>query len=113
VPRSRRTFSRQTLDAAEVLGQQVAQARRERRLTLEELAERAGVAPFTVSKVERGDPTVALGTAFEVARLVGVPLFGVEDRTTMAGLVRQGRDRLTLLPARVRTSAGEAPDGDF
>jgi hypothetical protein len=50
VPRTRRTFSRQTLDAAEVLGQQVAQARRERRLTLEELAERAGVTPFTSSR---------------------------------------------------------------
>ena len=105
MPRTRRTFSQQTTDAATVLGQQVAQARRERRLTQEELAERAGVTPFTVSKVERGDPTVALGTAFEVARLVGVPLFGVDDRATMDGLARQGRDRLTLLPARVRPSA--------
>ena len=26
-------------------------------------------------KVERGDPSVALGTAFEAATLVGVPLF--------------------------------------
>jgi transcriptional regulator with XRE-family HTH domain len=113
MPRTRGTYSRHTLDAAKVLGQQVAQARRERRLTLEELAERAGVTPFTVSKVERGDPTVRLGTAFEVARLVGVPLFGVEDRATMDELVRQGRDLLTLLPARVRPSAMKAPDDDF
>ena len=113
MPRTRRTFSQQTIDAATVLGQQVAQARRERRLTQEELAERAGVTPFTVSKVERGDPTVALGTAFEVARLVGVPLFGVDDRVTMDSLVRRGGDRLSLLPVRVRPSATKAPDGDF
>ncbi|CAN5749670.1 hypothetical protein BH20ACT2_BH20ACT2_15470 [soil metagenome] len=37
----------------------MAQARRERRLTLEEPTDRAGVTPFTVSKVEWGDPTVA------------------------------------------------------
>lgn len=113
MPRTRRTFSRQTLDAAEVLGLQVAQARRERRWTLEDLAERAGVTPFTVRKVERGDPTVALGTAFEVAWLVGVPVFGTEDRTTMAGLVRQGRDRLALLQTRVRPASTEVPSGDF
>lgn len=111
--RTRRTFSPYTLDAAGVLGTQVAQARREKRWTLEELAERAGVTPFTVRKVERGDPTVAVGTAFEVARLVGVPLFGTDDRTTMEGLLRQGRERLALLPVRVRAAPSQVPSGDF
>ena len=53
------------------------------------------------------------GHRVEVAWLVGVPLFGVDDRTSMAGLVRQGRDRLALLPTVVRPPADEAPDGDF
>lgn len=111
--RTHRVFSHYTLDAAGVLGTQIAQARREKRWKQEELAERAGVAPFTVRKVERGDPTVALGTAFEIARLVGVPLFGAEDPATMTGLLRQGRDRLALLPARVRSAPSRVPSGDF
>ena len=50
-------------------------ARRERRWTLAELAERVGVSVVTIRKVERGDPTVALGTAFEAAVIAGVVLF--------------------------------------
>jgi DNA-binding XRE family transcriptional regulator len=113
VPRTTRTFSSYTLDAAAVLGMQVAQARREKRWTIDQLAERAGVTPFTVRKVERGDPTVAMGTAFEIAWLVGVPLFGTDDRSVMADILRQGRDRLSLLPARVRQTPSRVPSGDF
>lgn len=29
----------------------------------------------TIQKIERGDPTVAIGTVFEAATLLGVPLF--------------------------------------
>ena len=46
-------------------------------------------------------------------RLVGVPLFGSDDRTTMAGLLRQGRERLALLPVRVRAAPSQVPSGDF
>lgn len=105
------TFAPQTLDAARVLGLEVARARRERRWTLAELADRAGVSAVTLRKVERGDPTVALGTAFEVATLLGIELFGA-DRAGLADLVERGRDRLALLPARVREPAGELHD-DF
>lgn len=113
MPRTRRAFSRQTRDAAQVLGNQIAQARRERRWTLEELAARAGVTPFTVRKVERGDPTVALGTAFEVAWLLGVPLFGSTEPGSLAGALRQGQDRLALLSTRVRPAPSKVPSGDF
>lgn len=113
MPRTTRTFSNYTRDAAAVLGTQVAQARRDKRWTIEQLAERAGVTPFTVRKVERGDPTVAMGTAFEIAWLVGVPLFGTDDRAAMADHLRQGRDRLSLLPARVRQAPSRVPSGDF
>ena len=74
-----------------------------------ELAERLGVSPVTLRKVERGDPTVALGTAFEAAALVGVALFDpdpgrrdLESQLTAA--------RLAVLPATVRTPT---PDDNF
>ena len=44
------------------LGGDVALARKKRRLTTMMMAERLGVAKSTYPKVEKGDPTVAMGT---------------------------------------------------
>jgi transcriptional regulator with XRE-family HTH domain len=43
------------------LGTDIAQARRRRHLTVRMMAERIGVAKTTYLKIERGDPTVAMG----------------------------------------------------
>ncbi len=94
-------YSTPTLLAAELLGQQVAKGRRDRGWTVAELAERVGVHPVTITKIERGSPTVALGTALEAAVLCGVTLFG-RDGSALAVEVRHGREMLALLPARVR-----------
>ena len=96
-----RTYSPYAVEAAQLLGAQVRLARRERRWSVQELADRAGITPFTLSKVERGDLTVGLGVAFEVAALVGVPLFH-EDRSRLRIDTERARDRLALLPQRVR-----------
>lgn len=109
--RRSRTYSRQTIDVAKVLGLEVAAGRRERRMKVAELAERAGTSYATVHRVEQGDPTVAVGTTFEIARLVGVRFFGA-DRRELSGLVERGRDRLALLPARVREPTRDVDD-DF
>ena len=45
------------------------------RMANRELAERVGVTEGTIGRVERGEPTVALGVAFEAAAISGVPLF--------------------------------------
>ena len=98
---SKRALSPATVEAVRLLGQRVAAARRERRWTLAELAERAGVSVVTVRKVETGDPTVALGTAFEAATLVGVALFH-EDHARRALEAEVVQARLAVLPASVR-----------
>lgn len=99
----------ETLEAARLLGGRVALARRERRWTLAELAERVGVSVVTIRKVERGDPSVALGTAFEAASLLGVALFHPDPamRSAEREVVTA---RLAVLPATVRS--GKADD-DF
>lgn len=105
-----RSYSPLTLEAARLLGGRIAVARRERRWTLNELAERVGVTRSTVRKVERGDLTVGLGCAFEVAVLLGVVLFSEDSgrRRIEAAAVD---DRLALLPKAVRPRIW--PDDDF
>lgn len=101
-------------DAAVVLGQQIKTARVARKWTAVQLAERIGVDRRTVAAIEAGDPGVSLGNAFNAADILGVPLFGAEDRAELARLRREGRDRLALLPTRVVKPRKQAePDDDF
>lgn len=51
------------------LGQDVATARRKRHFTIAMMAERMGVAPNTYRRIEKGDPTVAMG-AYAMALFV-------------------------------------------
>lgn len=103
------TYSRPTLEAARLFGLEVSRARRRRHWTAVDLAERAGISPITLRKVERGDPTVGLGIAFEVATLLGIPLFGA-TRDELPALVGLAEDRLALLPERVREPMSEVHD---
>ncbi len=101
-------------DAAAVLGQQIKAGRIARKWTAAELAERIGVDRRTVAAIEAGDPGVSLGNALNAADILGVPLFGAEDRAELARLRREGRDRLALLPTRVdRPRKRTEPDDDF
>jgi transcriptional regulator with XRE-family HTH domain len=43
------------------MGEQIKLARKRRHLTMQDIADRATVTRLTVSKVEHGDPTVAIG----------------------------------------------------
>jgi transcriptional regulator with XRE-family HTH domain len=95
----------------EVLGLEIARARRARRWTQAELAERAGISENTLRSIERGSPTATIGVVFELASLLGIELFGAGPEELPA-LVAQARDRLALLPSRVRTGSSEVED-DF
>ncbi|MEI8404550.1 MAG: helix-turn-helix transcriptional regulator [Actinomycetes bacterium] len=95
------TYHPQSRDAAKVLGNQIAAARRERRWTSANLAERAGISVVTLRKIERGDLSVAIGSVFEVATLLGVPLF-TPDRRELGWALAQSEQRLALIPSRVR-----------
>ena len=103
------THSTQTRDAVRVLAQQIVAARRGRRRTAADVAERAGISRTTLAKIEHGDPSVAIGTVFEVATLLGVSLFA-SDRAELASLVARGEERLALLPDRVREPDVEIDD---
>ncbi|MBA3744953.1 helix-turn-helix transcriptional regulator [Sporichthya sp.] len=101
-------------DAAAVLGQQIKAARVARPWTATELAARIGVDRRTVAAIEAGDPAVSIGNVFNAADVLGIALFGTEDRAELARLRREGRDRLALLPTRVSKPRSKIePDDDF
>ena len=87
-------------EALELLGSTIRAARIRLRWSSAELAERVGVSRHTISRVEHGDAGVAIGTYFEAAILVGVPLFG--DDTTRRRFAAHTREELALLPETAR-----------
>jgi DNA-binding XRE family transcriptional regulator len=98
----KRTYLRPTSDATELLGKLIRLGRRERKMTEEDLAGRAGIARKTLQKIERGDPRCEVGLVFEIANLVGVKLFEDEENTNTAMNIGRIDDRLALLPKRIR-----------
>ena len=104
-------FSRNTRQAAELLGRQIKLARKLRRWSESELARRAGIARSTVQKIEQGDLGVALGLAFEVATLVGIKLFDA-DVDQLRRELRDTDERIALLPKHTHTPKREIDD-DF
>lgn len=103
----------QAREAVRVLGLLVAQGRRRRGWTTTRLAEQAGISRTTLHKIESGDGSVALGTALEVAALVGVRLFDTDDVDSARELADRLEDRLALLPRRVVAIDDEGLDDDF
>jgi transcriptional regulator with XRE-family HTH domain len=109
MPAYPRTHSPYTLEAIQLLGQQISIGRRERRWSQAGLAERAGISVRTLNRVEHGDPRVTIGTAFELATLTGVTLFQ-SDRERLSLDLDRTRAQSAVL-GRVR-QAGEVDD-DF
>ena len=98
-------------NAAKLFGTQIRRARHAKRWTAAELAERAGVSRLTVLNVETGSPNVSLGNALNIASIVGVALFGIDDPVELARARLRGEEQLALLPSRVdkvrNTAEGE------
>lgn len=106
-----RTYSRYSIEAISLLGNLIRVARKERMMTVQELADRAGISRGLLQRIEKGDPKCELGATFEVATIVGVKLFDAEA-TTLTKHIRQAEDKLALLPKSVRKKVKVADD-DF
>lgn len=101
------SFSPWTVNAIEVLGRQITAERRTHRWTQAELAKRAGITTKTLIAIEKGSTGTGIGTVFEVAALLGIPLVGATEPAA-----RELIDaRLALLPSRVERSKDH--DDDF
>ncbi len=63
------------------VGQRVAEARRDRGVTQESLAERVGIAPVSLSRLETGDRALSLSTLGKLSEALQVPLGDLLDHT--------------------------------
>lgn len=106
-----RSYSRYSVEAVRLLGQSIRLARIDRKLTVSELAERAGLSRGLLQRIEKGDMGCAIGAAFEAAAIVGVRLFDA-DQSTMVATFKSNEKTLTLLPQTVRNSIKVVKD-DF
>ena len=83
------------MDCKQLLGEHIQLARKARKLTEKDLAERVGISRTTFQKIEKGDLKCELGIALEAAALVGVKLFGVDAREdTFASKLESVADKL-------------------
>ena len=105
------SYSHYAREATELLGHLVHNARIRQKMTVTDLAERAGISRGLVHRIERGDMGCSYGAVFEVAAIVGVRLFEAEP-TTLTRYLNMAREQLTLLPSAARRSAGTFRD-DF
>ena len=106
-----RPYSKHAQEAAILMGEQIKLGRKQRKWTETNLAERAGISRATLQKIEKGEMSCAIGLVFEMATLVGVNLFE-KDRRPLSKQLAQTRDKLTLLPQRIRHKT-KVVDDDF
>lgn len=106
-----RTYSRYSRDATALLGALIREARKERKLTAQEVADRAGISRGLLQRIEKGDLKCEIGAMFEVATIVGVKLFDA-DETTLSKHLSQTKDKLALLPKSIRKKSKAIRD-DF
>lgn len=101
-----RTYSPMAQEAVTLLGLEIAAARKERRWSQTELAERAGVSRSMVQRVEKGSLKSEIGVVFEMASLLKINLFGDQRRQRLAS----AHEKAPLIPQRIKQSPGTVDD---
>ena len=113
MPKSiKRTYSRYTQEALSLFSKLIRAARLERKLTTQEVADRAGISISMLQRIEKGDLKCEIGAVFEVATLVGVQLFHAEPSSMLARNIAQANEKLALLPQKVYQNT-KSVDDDF
>lgn len=106
-----RAYSKYAQEAALLLGQHIKLGRKKRQWSEQNLADRAGIARATLQKIEAGEMSPSIGLVFEVAALVGVPLFE-QDSRALATSIELTQSKIALLPKRIKNRP-KVVDDDF
>lgn len=93
------TYSNHTLRAVALLAAMIKAARKQRNMSQATLAERLGVSLLTVRSIEKGSLKVAVGTVFEAATILGIPLLA-ENQRELDQMSKSLAAITTILPQR-------------
>ncbi|MCP1674356.1 transcriptional regulator with XRE-family HTH domain [Natronocella acetinitrilica] len=115
--RASRGYTHYSEEAVRLLGEAIRQGRIARRMTAEELAERAGVSRGLVQRAERGEMGCTIGAVFELAAIAGVPLFEADPvaarREALPSPSGWVAAPVPVLPRRARRKKPVEPKDDF
>jgi len=107
-----RLLSRYAREALTLLGQTIRLVRLERRIRAGDLADRAAISRGLLHRIEKGDPSCAIGSVFEVAAVLGLPLMEPEARD-LGSRAEVNRRIMALLPRAIRKAPPAAVEDDF
>lgn len=77
-----------------------------------DLAERLGVSRDMMQRIEKGDPRCGIGSVFEAAVIVGVPLFE-EEPSRLSEMNTRYTEKINLLPKSIRKPNSTVIKDDF
>jgi transcriptional regulator with XRE-family HTH domain len=106
-----RTYSDNTLQAIKLLASLIKAARKRKGWSESDLAERCGATRPTIRKIEQGSPATEIGLYFEIASILGIPLF-TNDAHELKAMRKRVDLELSVLPQRIRKDTKEVFD-DF
>ncbi len=94
-------YSRYSAAAVQLISSLIKVARKERKLTMQAIADRAGISRGLVQRIEKGDMKCSIGAVFEVAAILGIKLFDA-DETSLSKHISHNEDKLALMPKSIR-----------
>ncbi|MGZ8271118.1 MAG: helix-turn-helix transcriptional regulator [Methylophilus sp.] len=95
-----------------MLGNLIRINRIERKLSVQELAERVGISRDMMQRIELGDPRCGIGLVIEAAAIVGVPLFDADNSNKLTMRIKEQEEKLRLLPKAIHKTRTVVKD-DF
>lgn len=104
-------ISKKTRFVLQILGSMIKSARIELNMSQAELGQRLNISRLTVIAIEKGAPGVSIGTVFEAAFILGIPLLN-EDQEELKAYSRIISHFSSLLPKRTRRKV-MGVDDDF
>ncbi len=103
------TLSKQTCIVLKTLGAMIKAARLEQAYSQSDLAQRLNVSRYTVMAIEKGDPSVSVGSMFEACTIIGIPLLA-ENTNRLLNLSTTVANFASVLPTRTSATMTELDD---
>jgi transcriptional regulator with XRE-family HTH domain len=102
-------------EAAEMLGLMIQAVRLQRNMSVDDLADLAGLSAAQIEQIEGGDLSVRIGDAFAAAARLGVPLYERTeyDPRFVSARVHKQRQENALLQRRAFQARHRKVDDDF